>query len=309
MGNEKKSITIGLSSIDAEIVDVDYKDSDLAFINDIREVSHLVNLKTDMNVLLFCRKGKVRFVVNDKQIEAHEQQLVILQSGVMINDFMISPDFQSYIVCMTDRLVKGQLHTHINIWNQALYVNHMNILQIPDAAHNEIADKKMSEVLVYYMMRPRRYFHEEIIASLVRCMLLDVCALIQEQLPFQRPMAHTQGERLFNRFLQLLADDPVKRHTVEYYARQLCVSPKYLSSVCRQSSNRTALQWINEYTMNDISYYLRNSGLSIKEVSVKLGFPNLSFFGKFVRQHFGMSPREFRNQSVRRTSPSSPSTT
>jgi len=298
MDTKEKIVKIGLSDIEASDIDVEYKDSDLVIINDISEIPHFADLKTEMNILLFCRKGKIQFMVNGKQIIAHERQLVLTQSGAVVNDFMLSPDFQCSVVCMTDRLVKGLLHNYINIWNQALYVNHMNILQIPSDAPDEKETQKVQELLTYYITRPRRYFREEIIASMVRCMLLDICAIIQEQMPQQNPLAHTQGEQLFNRFLQLLSDSVVKRNTVEYYARQLYVSPKYLSSVCRQSSGKTALYWINEYTLNDISYYLRNSNLTIKEVAVKLGFPNLSFFGKYVRQHFGVSPREYRNQSM-----------
>lgn len=34
------------------------------------------------------------------------------------------------------------------------------------------------------------------------------------------------------------------------------------------------------------------SDKSIKEVSDELNFPNISFLGKYVRTHLGMSPRE-----------------
>ena len=34
--------------------------------------------------------------------------------------------------------------------------------------------------------------------------------------------------------------------------------------------------------------------LAIKEIAVKLGFCNLSFFGKYVRKHLGLSPNHYR---------------
>lgn len=34
--------------------------------------------------------------------------------------------------------------------------------------------------------------------------------------------------------------------------------------------------------------------MSIKEISNYLEFPNLSFFGKYVKAHLGCSPTEFR---------------
>jgi len=84
---------------------------------------------------------------------------------------------------------------------------------------------------------------------------------------------------------------------VDTYAQELCISPNYLTKVCKEVTGKTALTWIREYTEADIRYYLQNSDMSIKEICDDLGFPNLSFFGKYCRRAFGMSPSDFRRQS------------
>ncbi len=38
----------------------------------------------------------------------------------------------------------------------------------------------------------------------------------------------------------------------------------------------------------------RNPDKSVKEISNELGFPNLSFFGKYVKRMLGMSPKAYR---------------
>ena len=80
------------------------------------------------------------------------------------------------------------------------------------------------------------------------------------------------------------------------YADELCITPKYLSVVCKNNSGKTASEWITEHLLEDIRYYLRQTDMSIKEVSHQLGFPNTSFFGKYVKEHFGMTPIQFRRQ-------------
>lgn len=47
--------------------------------------------------------------------------------------------------------------------------------------------------------------------------------------------------------------------------------------------------------LEEIRYYLKQTDLSIKQVCDRIGFSNPSFFGKYVRQHLGMTPIEFRN--------------
>lgn len=55
----------------------------------------------------------------------------------------------------------------------------------------------------------------------------------------------------------------------------------------RQVSGRTALKWITESVINDIRRYLSYPELSIKEITDRMMFPNLSFFGKYVKQYLG----------------------
>jgi AraC-like DNA-binding protein len=92
-----------------------------------------------------------------------------------------------------------------------------------------------------------------------------------------------------------LHSNDVKRHTVESYASELCISSKYLTAVCKKNSGKTANEWITEHVLEDIRYYLKQTNLSIKQICDRLGFPNPSFFGKYVKDHFGMTPLEFRN--------------
>lgn len=96
--------------------------------------------------------------------------------------------------------------------------------------------------------------------------------------------------------MEMLQNSEVKHKTVEYYSKELCVSPKYLSAICRQQSGKTAKEWIREYVMEDIRFYLKQTDYSMKEICNKLGFPNSSFFGKFVKQYFGMTPVMFRKE-------------
>lgn len=286
---------VDLSDIDSQHISVDYQDGDLAILTDIRQIPEFSSMKMGMNVILFCLKGKLQFEVNGRQITVRERELSIVQSHVSVGNLMVSPDFQCRIACMSDRLVKQQLRGYITIWNRALYVNNTNIFRIPEDQPLEQMGH-FYELVNFYFTRPRKRFRQEVIGSLLRCFLLDTCELMEEQTAVETSSVHSQGDQLFNRFLQILSESQVKRQTVESYADQLCVSPKYLSAVCKKTSGKTAMQWINEYVMEDIRYYLKETSLTIKEISTTLGFPNLSFFGKYTKRSIGMSPKEYRNQ-------------
>ena len=86
----------------------------------------------------------------------------------------------------------------------------------------------------------------------------------------------------------------MKHRTVESYANELCISPKYLSVICKKHSGKTANEWIREHVLEDIRYYLKQTDLTITQIADLLGFPNSSFFGKYVKEHFGMTPMQVR---------------
>lgn len=87
----------------------------------------------------------------------------------------------------------------------------------------------------------------------------------------------------------------VKHRPVEAYANDLCISPKYLTVICKKNSGKTANEWITEHVLEDIRYYLKQTDMSIKQICDRLGFPNPSFFGKYVKDHFGQTPVQLRN--------------
>ena len=103
---------------------------------------------------------------------------------------------------------------------------------------------------------------------------------------------------IFRKFLEKVSEDDGTHRSVSYYADILCYSPKHLSTVVKKISGRTPLSIINEHAMECIKYELKHSGKSIKEIADQFDFPNQSFFGKFVKNHIGMSPLQYRISEI-----------
>ena len=57
---------------------------------------------------------------------------------------------------------------------------------------------------------------------------------------------------------------------------------------------QTASSLIDQYVLKDVEYLLKYSSKTIKEIVNELDFPNISFFGRYVKKHLGMPPRALR---------------
>lgn len=121
--------------------------------------------------------------------------------------------------------------------------------------------------------------------------------LFSVDIPFQnvaKSHPRQSAEILYRRFSTLLVASHPKPREVQWYADALSVSPKYLARVVKQISGKCTTDWLNEAIMADVRTSLIHTDESIKEVSARLGFSNSAFFGKYVKKHSGLTPKQLR---------------
>ena len=87
-----------------------------------------------------------------------------------------------------------------------------------------------------------------------------------------------------------------QQHTLEFYASQLCITPRYMGSVISNVSGKSAKCWIDEAIVNAIKVQLRYSNQQVTEIANSMDFPNPSFFCKYFKRLTGMTPLEYREK-------------
>lgn len=282
----------------------DYSDDDLIIFDNIKFFAESEPVKPNLNVMAICTQGRLAAKMNGETVEVHANEMFLCPPNVVIEDIMVSPDFAYVALGITTRGMQAFLQNNLNLWNQAMYVNRVKVLKFSE--RDILFYKKFYELIRLCIDAGRDYagqlqpYRQEVLLTLVRSALLGLCNVLVQNLQQTRSlqMENEDGRphngNVFNRFLELLQKSEIKHQPVEYFANKLCVTPKYLTVACKKNSGKTANAWITEYTLADIAYYLKSTDIPIKEVATRLGFPNASFFGKFVKDHFNMSPKRYR---------------
>lgn len=277
-----------------------YIDSDLVFITDIEKLPELSTMKLKFNVFGGCIEGKMELDVNDKHYVVLPGQVFICPSNQIISNLMISPDLKFQSMCLTDRIIQQLLSTNVDIWNRAVYVRAEKVWS-PVPGHNPDTAQQMMSLLHDIIEEKGNPFREEMVRSLLQIILLGFCAVqkVIEEKEGEQPLTlyrSPQGKVIFSKFCELIRDEEIKHQPVYYYAEKLCISAKYLSFVCKEITGKSANEFIQQAVVDEITHYLRNTSLSVKEIAGRLGFSNISFFGKYVKSRLGVSPNEFRKQ-------------
>lgn len=279
---------------------IGYSDNEIVIVDSIQQFAETCNAHVAMNAIVICTSGKAQAQMNGVQMEFRKNQVGIIPQNVMITDVMVSPDFNLRGIFLTNRILRSFLNEKISVWNDMMYIHRQHVVTMDE-------DETLFYTHFYDMLTlavekgKKNPFHTEIIQSLLRSAILGLCGEMKWMLAQTDSKLSTLNDKQsttqshFQRFLDLLHTTDVKHRTVEAYANDLFISPKYLTTICKKNSGKTANEWITEHVIEDIRYYLKQTDLSVKQICNQLGFPNPSFFGKYVKDHFGMTPIEFRN--------------
>ena len=279
--------------IDFDNIIVDYTDGDLTTYDKVKDLSRLTPLKPMSNLVALCANGSLMVKVDGQHIEVRHGDVLICPPDVRFSDSSYSDDFECRVMCLSDHLIQGVLRHHTDLWHRAVYADHINVISTSPICQEEFN-------FYFSLIRSKITNHtdeqpKDILLALVRAFLLELCYLLENTEGLENGQKLSQGKVIFNKFISLISGSDVKRQPITTYASQLAITPKYLTMLCLKYSNKTASQWVVQYTIEEIRFYLKSSNLSIKEISAKMGFANMSHFGSYVRKHLGMSPSEFRH--------------
>jgi len=101
-------------------------------------------------------------------------------------------------------------------------------------------------------------------------------------------------EILVEKFLSLAQNHHKAQRGLDFYADKLCITPKHLSKVIKETTGKSANDLIDEHVALEAKALLKSTNMTIQQISDELNFPSQSFFGKYFKRIAGMSPREYK---------------
>lgn len=276
---------------------VNYADGDMVVVRDLSSFEEARKADEGMILSMIVVSGHLRMDFCGQPIELGRCDILIGPPRSTMENFQRSEDFRGMMFGMSyAKFQKTVGASGGRLWSVMTYAMEHPVFHMTDAEMN-IA----SHVFLLFEAKlkgSRDYYYKEVMQSLMTAAFYEVSIIVERNMKYGRGLQFQQKDLIFRRFLELITVAEGKRGSVADYARQLCITPKYLSAAVRQASGKTALEWIHEYTLEAIAHELRFSDRSIKEIAVDYGFSSLSTFGKFVKMRLGLSPRAYRREGA-----------
>ncbi len=245
-------------------------------------------------LIVICTEGIAQFDYDGQQIRLHKDDLFLYMAHSVVTNFMSSSDFN----CRQIWFSRGEL------WNISKY-GEVSLSDLPYLKRHPIMhltedDVKLLDdyfqLLCRRMRDPSPVLYSNIVRSLVSTMMLEILSMMRRQEPENTVTTGVHRQRLANEFMRLVEQSDGRIRKVDDFANQLNITPKYLSTLLKETMNRRPSEMIHFYTLKAIEHRLRYTDMTMQEIANDLNFPNASFFGKYFKEHAGMTPLDFRKK-------------
>lgn len=268
---------------------------DLIIINDMDDLhlfAHPTRLKA--TTVLICISGSIDCSINLKRYQIKENDLLVNFSGDIIQVHNVDSVSGYAMILSKDYLHELQFDFRLRA---QCYVNIRNNgpLHLP---HEELIALKP-----YYMLFRKNMedLNSDVVRALTQALSHTVIALMKRYQPTSTAITDTKiprAQQLFDQFMQLLHTYHTSERSLQFYADQMFLTPKYIAGVIKNYSGKAALAWINEFVILEAKMMLLHTDMTVQEIAYKLNFPTQSAFGKYFKNLVGISPTLYRTSAA-----------
>lgn len=245
--------------------------------------------------IIFCSKGSISFTAGLRRHTLRERTFFVHLPGSILQVERVTPDSSVYAVLCEEEFIRRIDIDFKLLTRLFLGVEEHPCLTLGEAEWEGVR-RSFAEIAAEGTPPEEDEYSQEILRSIIRTLAYRVCRIVDRHLTAlpSRTTSRSRNEEYFNAFMRELSRHYMQRRDVGFYAEALHLTPKYLTTIIRKTSGRTATEWIDDYVVLEAKNLLKYSAKSIQQIAYFLNFPNQSFFGKYFRNHTGMTPTAYR---------------
>ena len=268
---------------------------DIIYFNISRDGKDLNDYKGVFNIFMLCNKNRVTFHQGNVRYTADSGDFVVWLSTKPCDRIDYSDQTDADVLLVSDYFLDLYRPNQVSDARGYEYQTINPILRSSLtllARERTILEDDFKNIL-RHSYTFQGYLGEQIAGTLLRVLLYDLWTF------FSQLAMKYQDEGLpsphFARFLLEARYNCSKHRDVAWYANKIGVTPKYLTEVSKDATNRPAGEWIDEYAAIILRKELSAENVSLTDLAKEMNFSSLPAFTRYVKRVLGCSPSEFRD--------------
>lgn len=268
--------------------------------NDISENILKYPYRIETFFLLICTRGEGAINVNLQEYKISSNTIFFNHPNSIVQVSQKNSDTQGVVLAFDEQMAREMNFDIKLILPVALALKGCPVLSIQEEQCNQLTGL-LKNIVQEIQSSKDEPFHDEIVRNYFRLFFYKLSSVMTLNLQARGGVSvsvegsvKNRNEEYFQKFMTVLAENYKRERSLGFYAAQLCITPKYLTTLIKRVSGRSAAEWIDQYVILEAKNLLRYSTMSIQEVAYELNFPNQSFFGKYFKHHTGYSPSAYK---------------
>lgn len=247
--------------------------------------------------ILFLKRGNISIKKQINEINLSDNTLILLDVDT------------AYEVLKFDRHMELFLMVYSRdyIENLTLKFNRLSVYRNIRSVLREDFQIAEQEMLAFFEnIKHLRFFLEnyesgqtyysEIIESCMSSVLYQLAGVVQHENEKNPNKMMTRAQEISLQFLKMVSQHFKESTSVNFYAEQLHLTSRHLSSVLKDTLGKTAHQIISDFVSNEAKALLSSTQKTLSEIAYDLNFSDQYAFSHFFKKHFNLSPNQYRRQ-------------
>lgn len=242
--------------------------------------------------ITFVTEGEGRFSIDNQTDEAASRDVFFSKPGE-IRNWDTRHIVNGYALIFEDEFLSS-------LFKDSFFVQHQSFFQSGKTSSKlQLSDELYMRILqILHNIKTEIDLYRQNDVYVLRALLYEVLMLLDREYKKVNMEEETTPKEVgnihINKFMKLVESHLKERHSVQYYADKLCITPNYLNEIVTSTKGISAKQYIRNKVMDEAKRLLTYTDSSISDIAFELHFSTVSYFIRSFRQHTGETPLLYR---------------
>lgn len=252
--------------------------------------------RADYFCFVFVKDGSGFYTIDENRFSYSSRTIYFTNPG-HIKSYEIIELNDSYMITLTESFLRENVHPKIFDEFPFLLAETVPPITFSEEKFNEFETLYKQ---IYDEYRKPSVYKNKILGNLFVVLLLKLKEFWLDYNPIVEGNRNSQIVKSFKHVLESEFRKVTEEQQndsklqVQHFAERLNLHPNYLNSVIKSKTGKTINEWVVIRTLSTAKSLLKNTSLSVKEISYRLGYGEPTHFNRFFKKHQNSTPIEYR---------------
>lgn len=242
--------------------------------------------------LLICESGSAKCTINFRTYILKQGDILFVADDALVILKERSPDFLA-----TGCFLKREFAAEIAYELPHPLFNFLHYHPLLKVQPSWIPQLKAWTTQIWFIFQSTPKYQRLMLRNHLQNLFLAIVNLAPED-DLEKKQKQSRQEQICWKFWELVSQHAKSERSVQFYAKNLAITPYYLAKISQEILNDTPKALIDRQVILEIKRLLTNTRYSIEKIAESLNFADPSYLSRYFKKQTKMTLSEFRKQNT-----------